>query len=173
MRRRTWFPILAASLVAVLVATSMTTGALGGIVQGGQTQHVQITTNDDLGVVAGLVTTRTTGPFGLDLGHTETPTTGWIALAAEHAPDLAEQPLTVTDEMPFTDPNGGDWLSREVTTGETTAWVVPIGQAREDPTLGSTYNVAAIVDWSEVPEGADLTAAYHETLDLEHPEGTR
>lgn len=168
--RTTILTALALGLPAVLLAASVPGGALAGVLQAGTTQHVQVTTNGQHGVVAGLVTTRTTGPFGLDLGQGSTPTDGWVLLAPEDAPRPEGQTLTVTDEMPFEDPNGGTWLSREVRYGATTAWVVPIGERFEDPTLGEAYNFALIVDWGQVPQGASLTASYHETLDLEGDE---
>lgn len=162
--------VLAIGLSVTLIAATAASGALGGVLQAGQTQHVQVTTNDQYGVVAGLVTQRATGPFGLDLGHASTPTHGWIVMTPDGAPGPDGETLTVTEEMPFEDPNGGTWLSREVRYGGTTAWVVPIGQTYEDPTLDGAYNFALVVDWGQVPPGAGLTASYHETLDLEDPE---
>lgn len=171
MRNRTLIAILtAAGLCALLATASITSGALGGVAEGGRTMHVTVTTNDELGVVAGLVTESLQGPLGLDLGSETTPEQGWIVLAPEDAPAIEDATLTVTDETPFTDPNGGTWLSREVTYEGTTAWAVPIGQAREDPTLESTYNFALVVDWGQVPDDADLTASYHETLELTEPD---
>lgn len=169
MRATTALPLIAIALPAALLAASLTGAAPTALIEQGSTNHVEVTVDQDLGVVAGLVTTSSEGPLGVELDR-EPTRTGWVVLAPEDA-TVGEEPLTVTEETPFEDPNGGTWLSREVTTGETTAWAVPLDEAREDPTLGSTYNFAAIVDFSQLEEGTTLTASYHETLALEEPEG--
>lgn len=162
-----WKPPLAALAFAlgaalILPATGVAPSAM---LETGTTHTVTVTSNEGMDVVAGLVSTTAEGPLGIELAREPTPA-GWIVIAPADA-DVDGQTLTVTEETPFQDPNGGEWLSREVTTGEATGWAVPIGEVREDPSLDSAYNFAMVVDTGDIPEDADLTASYHETLTLE------
>lgn len=164
MRWKTPLAALALALGAALLLPA-TGVAPGAMLETGTTHTVTVTTNQNMDVVAGLVSTTAEGPLGIELAREPTPA-GWVVIAPAGA-EIAGETLTVTEETPFEDPNGGEWLSREVTTGEATAWAVPLGEVREDPTLESAYNFAMVIDTGEVPEDGELTASYHETLTLE------
>lgn len=167
----TW--LLPATGLAVLIAVSAgVAGGLGGLLEAGQTSYVEIVDQTNLGVVAGEVTVQEDRPLGLSIGaDREVPDGGWVVLHAKGDRLLGSGPLETTDETPFEDPNGGTWLSREVSNGEATGWVVPVGSPHYDATLDDTYNFAVVVDWDEVPEDAALVASYHEDLPLDTVNG--
>jgi hypothetical protein len=158
-----WF---VAALAVALLAVAVGAHALGGLdgLEAGSSHYVEVVDTDSSGVLAGSVTQTERGPLGLT-GETVAVETGWVVAHPEGA-ELGSGPLEVREEIPFEDPNGGTWLQREVTVDGQVGWAVPVDVVREDPTLGAPYNFALVVDTSEVPDDATLTATYHATLDL-------
>lgn len=167
--------ILAAGALTVLALAIPAAGGFGALLEAGTITHVEVAQASDVGVVAGKVTVQTQGPFGLPVGgDTVAPDGGWVVLHVKGDRLLGDGPLTVTDEMPFEDPNGGTWLAREVQGADgAVGWVVPVGEVHHDPTIDRAYNFAAIVDWSQVPEDGELTVSYHRSLPLDTGEGAR
>lgn len=164
-RTTTWAAL--AGLTTLLAVSATVAGGLGGLLAQGETTHIRVVETNRFGVVAGLVTVEEPRPLGPLFGtETTVPDGGWVVLHAKGDRLLGDGPLTVTEEMPFSDPNGGTWPVREVTSQGGTGWVVPVGSLLYDETLDGRYNFAAVVDWEKVPEDADLVASFHEEIDL-------
>ena len=155
-----------ALVAALLLVGSGLAGKGGSPASPGETLQVQLVDTERLGVIAGLATLEEARFLGL--GTTTTiPSAGWAVLVPEaRAPPTAGTPLTVVDDLPFVDPNGGTWLGREVVYDQGIAWVVPLGPVLHDATLEADYNFALVVDWSQVPAGTDLTIHYEPVLTL-------
>lgn len=167
MRATTGLLATIAALAAIL-ALSLSGSAPSALLETGTTHHVEATTpHGDLDLVAGMATTST-NLFGIETGH-EPTTNGWILIAPQSATVPPEATLSVTEERPFEDPNGATWLSREVTLGDDTAWIVPLQEPRYDETLGTHYNFAAIIDTSHLDDDEPITVTVHPTLDLDTP----
>lgn len=153
---------LGAALLAVAVGAHALEG-LGGPLASGGSHYVEVVQTDGSGVIAGLVTETDEGPIGFT-SEQRTVETGWMLVHPEDTEPADE--LTVVDELAFEDPNGGEWMQRQVELDGTTAWVVPVDEARHDPTLDAPYNFAVVVDWDEVPEDQDLTTTYVDSVEL-------
>lgn len=158
---------LIAALTVALLAVAVGAHAIGGLtgsMEAGEAHFVEVVQTDSSGVIAGLVTETEEGPLGLTSESVPTAS-GWV-VAHPEGTEVSEE-ARVVDEIPFEDPNGGAWAEREVRMGEdTTAWVVPLDQARHDPTLDAEYNFALVVDWDQVPEDLDITTSYVDELTL-------
>lgn len=162
MRTRTHTLLLALAASLLLAATALAGGPT--LLETGTTHHIELTVpSQNLDVIAGHITTTTTTNLGLTMA-TEPATHGWVLITPDTTPQPQSGTLEVTEERSFQDPNGGTWTTLEVTIDETTAWIAHVDEPRNDPTLQASYNFAAIIDHNQVPNGADLTATYHDTL---------
>ena len=166
---RTSWLVLVAILVgapcALLLAHASGQGP-GGTLSAGETLQIEVVDTDTLGIVAGLVTLHRTGPLGLELGTTTADAGGWVVLAPPNVDVVTAQTVAVTDDLAFTDPNGATWLARQLDIDGHAAWAVPVGHTLYEPTLGTDYNWALVVDWNDVPEGLELSATFVDELPL-------
>lgn len=153
---------IGAALLAVAVGAHALEG-IGGPLAAGGAHYVEVVQTDGSGVIAGLATETEQGPLGLT-DTTRPAAGGWIVAHPEGTEPTGE--ARVVEEIPFEDPNGGTWMEREVQFGDTTAWAVPLDQARHDPTLDARYNFALYVDWDQVPQDSDITTSYVDELTL-------
>jgi hypothetical protein len=160
------FALCTGASLAVLTVVGAGAWGLGGLLGTGETLYVQLVGSDDLGVVTGLATKQSRGPFGLGSSATTELASGWVVVVPEGQALPGAAPVEVTDDLAFTDPNGSTWLAREVRYGGLVAWVVPIGHTTYDATLDAEYNWALVVDWDKVPAGSSVVASLVPSLAL-------
>lgn len=163
MRVRTLTLLLALAASLALITTTLA-NTPPAFLETGTTHHIDVTIpSQNLDVIAGHITTTTTTSFGITL-ETQAATQGWVIIAPDDTSIPRSGAYEITEERPFEDPNGRTWNTLEIDLDGTTAWIAHVGEPRGDPTLQASYNFAAIIDHSQIPEDADLTITYHDTL---------